>query len=450
MPLRFRQEVQEVLRSELLISQKSCNEKGSVCLNLTSGVVVLCLIVFVLWGCSAASPVKTEDAADISEVSEETESRGRPDSDVPGTLLPPAETYGPQADEPLNASESELWQQIVNVIGTRCQLDGALVRAARKHASDVTAQPAISSNASGIDYLRFALRYFGNPDYLVSPVVFDLNHSDGTQALLRTLGSRRAGEWTHCGIGVVDGRESNSAVFVAVTRLVSLGAFSSRVAPGHLLSLHGTLDAPDATGVETFVEAPDGQVTRLKTYLVGKRQFKVDVPIGEAGKYKLEFQVTTRSGPETAVLLPLYAGVDVPQRPSIFPDAREPETNPLQQMTRLINRVRENHGLRPLIRDLRLDAVAQRHCEDMASSATFGHYSAHSGMLADRLQATGLFPRATAENIAQSNSMVRVHHNLMQSPSHKIKVLTPDFTHLGLGIVSRDGITTVTQIFAAW
>ncbi len=425
-----------------------CVSLPSIC--VPSGIVVFCLIGLVLGGCSARSPVGTEDAADISDMSEETESSGRTEANEPENSLLPAETYGPQADEPLNVSESELWQQIVNVIGTRCQLDGALVRAARKHASDVTAQPGMTSNAGGIDYLRFALRYYGNPDYLVSPVVFDLNHRDGTQALLRTLGSRRAGEWTHCGIGIANGRESVTAVFVAVTRLVSLSAFSSRVAPGHLLRIHGTLDARDATEVEAFVEAPDGQVTQLKTYLMGKRQFKVSVPIGETGKYKLEFQVSTRSGPETAVLLPLYAGVDVPRRPSIFPDAREPEANPLQQMTRLINRVRENHGLRPLVRDLRLDAVAQRHCEDMANSATFGHYSTHSGMLEDRLQAKGLFPRATAENIAQSNSVVRVHHNLMQSPSHKIKVLTSEFTHLGLGIVSRDGITTVTQIFAAW
>jgi uncharacterized protein YkwD len=425
-----------------------CVSPSRLC--VPSGTVIFCLVGLVLGGCSARPPVETGDAADIPAVSDETESGGRSRANAPENSLPPAKTYGPQADEPLNASESELWQQIVNVIGSRCQLDGALVRAARKHASDVTGQPGMASNASGIDYLRFALRYFGCPDYLVSPVVFDLNHREGTQALLRTLGSRRAGEWTHCGIGVANGGESVTAVFVAVTRLVSLSAFSSRVTPGHLLSIHGTLDAPDATGVEAFVEAPDGQVTQVKTYLVGKRQFKVSVPIGEAGKYKLEFQVSTRSGPETAVLLPLFAGVEVPRRPSIFPDARDSEANPLQQMTRLINRVRENHGLQPLVRDLRLDAVAQRHCEDMANSATFGHYSTHSGKLEDRLQAMGLFPRATAENIAQSNSVVRVHHNLMQSPSHRIKVLTSEFTHLGLGIVSRDGITTVTQIFAAW
>ena len=362
-------------------------------------------------------------------------------------LPPPATTYGKQPGEPLTPVETMVWQKITSLLGDSCVLDGSLVRAARKHAVDLTENPSMSQE-NGIDYLRFALRYFGSPDYLVSPAVFELD-GHGDDSLAEVVGRARV-DWTHCGIGVHVSGGRQQAVFIAATRVLSLKPIPVQPQPGRTIDVRGTIASPDGSDVDAFLEAPDGSVQQLKTFVVGARQFQISVPVKDVGTYKLELQVTRQSGPETALLVPLYVGVDVELRPHVFPAAAAADGDPKAVMTGLLNRIRQNLGLPPLQRDKRLDSVAQQHCEDMVRTATFGHFSKRSGTLSDRLQAHRLYPRLSAENIGRSSTMMRVHHNLMQSPSHKIKVLTPEFTHLGLGIVIRDGSTSVTQVFTAW
>ncbi|MBN2526254.1 MAG: CAP domain-containing protein [Deltaproteobacteria bacterium] len=362
------------------------------------------------------------------------------------TLPPPARTYGTQEPAQLSDAEAAVWQMATHILSGGCTLDGALVRAARKHAQDVTDNP-LAMEENGIDYLRFALRYFGSPDYLISTAVFELD--DNNSSLMQVLGSAHD-DWTHCGIGVIEAVGKRQAVFMAATRVMSLNAIPVQPRPGKQIDIRGKLITEGATRVDAFLEHPDGSVQQLKSFAVGLTQFQISVPIKAVGRYKLELQVTRRSGPETVLLVPLFAGVDVESRPSVFPGGHTAVKNPEALMTQLINRIRRHLGLAVLKRDKRLDNVAQRHCEEMVLSSTFGHFSRLTGALDNRLRANGVYPRLFAENIAQSNSMMRVHHNLMQSPSHKIKLLHPEYTHLGLGIVTRNGMTTVTQIFAAW
>ncbi|MBN2717356.1 MAG: hypothetical protein JXX14_16000 [Deltaproteobacteria bacterium] len=396
---------------------------------------VMCVLA-----CSAPSPSAVR-APDMIHADTET-------ADASAYVLPaPANAYGLQAPEPLGEQEEIIWQKVVALLGDGCVLDGSLTRAARKHAVDLTENPLMTQE-NGIDYLRFALRYFGSTDYLVSPAVYELP-DNGDKALRQILGNA-SDEWTHCGVGVHDANGQARVVFIAATRMLSLNAIPVQPTPGKPIDVRGKLNTDGASAVEAFLEQPNGGVQQLNAFVVGKARFQVSVPIGDAGKYKLELQVTRPSGPETALLVPLYVGIDVETRPSVFPIEHDVVENPGNTLTVLLNRIRQNMGLSPLKRDTRLDGVARKHCEDMVASSTFGHFSTRSGKLSDRLQAQGLYPRLSAENIGLSSSMMRVHHNLMQSPSHKIKVLTPEFTHLGLGIVSRNGQTMVTQIFAAW
>ncbi|MBN2344299.1 MAG: CAP domain-containing protein [Deltaproteobacteria bacterium] len=402
------------------------------------------LIVFVLGGCGGASSAPVGESTAINETATANLNES---SDAAPESSSPARFYSQEVSVVLQDDETAMWKLVSSALGNRCARDGALTLAARKHASDVLQHSTVVKE-NGIDYLRYALRLYGSADYLISPFVFDWN-DEGKAALLRMMGEHTE-VWTHCGVGIHQYENQKKAVFIAATRVISLKAIPVQPKVGSRLSMSGILVGDENSDVNVFLELPNGHVQRLKSYVLGKKRFSVTVPFETEGKYTLELMVTRGSGPETAALLPLYVGIPVDTRPSIFPVNDDAVSDPRETMTLLINRIRRNMGLHPLVRDVRLDEVAQSHCRDMAASESFGHFSQSSGMLADRLKAKQLYPRLTAENIAQSSSLMRVHHNLMQSPSHKIKLLTPEFTHLGLGVVEHDGVTVVTQVFAAW
>ena len=81
---------------------------------------------------------------------------------------------------------------------------------------------------------------------------------------------------------------------------------------------------------------------------------------------------------------------------------------------------RKRAGLRPISRDTRLDRVARAHSREMAERGFFGHVSPYRGALAKRLARGGLSPLRCAENVARSVTPLRIHRNLMQSPSHRL------------------------------
>lgn len=360
----------------------------------------------------------------------------------------PSTHYGKKGgDAVVSQSEQPLWEMVHLALNHHCEFDSALTIAARHHARDVLLNPSLPP-AHGIDYLRFALRFNGSADYLISPLVFEPT-DDGKQALLEMLGRSHA-DWSHCGIGVYADGGQQKAVFIGATRVLNMSPIPVQVQRNTTVTINGALIGPGCTDVAAYLELPDGHVLQLKTFVVGKQRFSVSIPFAQKGTYKFELLVTRSTGPETAVLVPIHSDVPIETRPSIFPvqDSRNQDLK--QLLTSLINRIRKNMGLHSLQRDVRLDDVAQRHCKDMMASENFGHFSHRSGMLADRLHAKKIYPKMVAENIAQSSSVMRVHHNLMQSPSHKIKLLHPQYTHLGVGIVSNKERTVVTQVFASW
>ena len=94
--------------------------------------------------------------------------------------------------------------------------------------------------------------------------------------------------------------------------------------------------------------------------------------------------------------------------------------------------------------------MARDHSEEMARHGFFGHVSPYRGALARRLARDGLSPVRSAENVARSRSLLRIHRNLLRSPSHRVNALGSDFTHVGIG-VARDGDDFIaTEIFGAF
>jgi len=127
----------------------------------------------------------------------------------------------------------------------------------------------------------------------------------------------------------------------------------------------------------------------------------------------------------------------------------------------LTNGERLARGLRPLKPHPMLSLIANHHSEEMRDLRYFAHESPLAGHLtpAERFRDVfGFLPRQVAENIARRYSTggysltldnVRLsHRDLMASDGHRVNILGPDFTDLGVGLTGNSkGDLWITELF---
>jgi uncharacterized protein YkwD len=137
--------------------------------------------------------------------------------------------------------------------------------------------------------------------------------------------------------------------------------------------------------------------------------------------------------------------VKVPRQASVRadPDAEA-------RMLELVNAERAKAGLRPVVADTRLRDVARLHSEEMFALGYFSHTSPVQGTPVDRLRRGGVPFRLSGENLAYAPTVEIAHAGLMASPGHRANILTPEYTRVGIGVMSA-GIQgrMFTQNFAA-
>ncbi|HNX42352.1 MAG TPA: CAP domain-containing protein [Candidatus Aminicenantes bacterium] len=118
----------------------------------------------------------------------------------------------------------------------------------------------------------------------------------------------------------------------------------------------------------------------------------------------------------------------------------------------LVNAERTKAGLPPLKKENRLERIALRHSEKMASEGRLSHRFPDYPELRERLFAEGLTFTAFAENVALSSerSPERVHQGFMDSPSHRANLLNPSYNAIGVGVsLDGEGDLYITEIFLA-
>ncbi|MEK5070325.1 CAP domain-containing protein [Sporosarcina sp. FSL K6-1508] len=100
----------------------------------------------------------------------------------------------------------------------------------------------------------------------------------------------------------------------------------------------------------------------------------------------------------------------------------------------LTNAERQKAGLKPLQTDSKLMNSARQKSADMASKNYFSHTSPTYGSPFDQMKANGVTYKSAAENIAMGQrSAEEVVKGWMESPGHRQNILTPGFTHIGIG-----------------
>ena len=105
-----------------------------------------------------------------------------------------------------------------------------------------------------------------------------------------------------------------------------------------------------------------------------------------------------------------------------------------QQVVNLVNAERAKAGLKPLKADWELARVARFKSEDMRDNRYFDHNSPIYGTPFQMMKSFGINYRSAGENIAAGQTTAEsVMKSWMNSPGHKKNILSPTFTHIGVG-----------------
>ncbi len=122
----------------------------------------------------------------------------------------------------------------------------------------------------------------------------------------------------------------------------------------------------------------------------------------------------------------------------------------------LTNDVRRQHGMAPLHRDDAYRLAAREYSTDMLQRGFFSHRTPEGKSLPQRLPGQRQFT-LWGENIWSGNGIPvnqtvrlaqQIMANWMVSPGHRKNILTPEYTHLGVGVAARGQEVRATQIFA--
>ncbi|MFP7298769.1 CAP domain-containing protein [Neobacillus niacini] len=114
-----------------------------------------------------------------------------------------------------------------------------------------------------------------------------------------------------------------------------------------------------------------------------------------------------------------------------------------QKVVDLTNQERAKNGLPALKVDLTLSKMAREKSRDMSANGYFSHTSPTYGSPFDMMKKYGITYRYAGENIAMGQrTPEEVVKAWMNSEGHKKNILSPNFTHIGVGYVSQGNYWT--------
>jgi uncharacterized protein YkwD len=232
--------------------------------------------------------------------------------------------------------------------------------------------------------------------------------------------------------------------------------FPRRLAPGQraLLRFEVTKTHRQIAVVTT---EPDGASTSLTPATQGSWR-SVSIACRKAGRYQVEVTGEGRFGVEVLANFPVYCD----RAPPVSVRFRSPTilggqggVNDVAALEREIltrtNALRRERRLTALSASPRLAVVARAHSAEMSAKGFVGHVSPSTGSPADRVQRAGVVHLVVRENVARAYSTAEAMEQLMNSPAHRVNILSTDVSTLGVGIaVDRSGRTPVllvTQLF---
>ncbi len=271
--------------------------------------------------------------------------------------------------------------------------------------------------------------------------------------------------YTHMGVGV-HARSRRQFLsrrvewFVAVLltqRAISFSPLPLDPRPGERFLFEGEV-YPPFHEPQVLLTRPDGNTDVLENFAIEPRGFRTYVHFGaQHGEYRLEVMGRYDMGPRVLALasLQLRDAGESSQYEVLLAAARSGTLRPAAKRTEpaglrspseaeaellsLLNRDRQRAGVPSLTPHPELGAMARAHSADMRDHGFFAHVSPNTGRLTDRAEQARIPFRRISENIAVSTDVRSAHEALMRSPGHRMNLLDPAFSHVGVGVaVDRD------------
>ena len=372
---------------------------------------------------------------------------------------------GAAATDAMRQAESDLTASVRSQALARCgcglQADAELTAAAREYSEIVATGAAL--DAHGV--LRQSLSARGVLDpfpyvfYGSAPPERFGEIANRLRVQLERLPEAEIRLYTHVGVGIHSRtrrrfltRHVEWFVTLLLTqRAVSYSPLPRDPRPGERFLFEGEVHAPFREP-QVLLTRPDGNTDVLDNFAVEPRRFRTYVRFGtQPGNYQLEVMGRYDMGPRVLGLASL--NLREPGEPSHYdvllaaarsgtlePSARrapEAPTSAAQAtalLFELVNRDRRRAGVPALVAHPELSAVAQSHAEDMRDGRFFAHVSPRTGRLVERAEDAGIAYVRIGENIAVGQNVREAQEALMRSPGHRMNLLDPEFTHLGLGV----------------
>jgi uncharacterized YkwD family protein/spore coat assembly protein SafA len=119
------------------------------------------------------------------------------------------------------------------------------------------------------------------------------------------------------------------------------------------------------------------------------------------------------------------------------------------EVLRLVNVERAKNGLAALKSDWQLSRVARYKSQDMINKGYFSHTSPTYGSPFKMMESFGIRFSSAGENIAYGQrTPAEVMNGWMNSPGHRANILSPSYTHIGVGLAKTgSGVNYWTQMF---
>lgn len=118
------------------------------------------------------------------------------------------------------------------------------------------------------------------------------------------------------------------------------------------------------------------------------------------------------------------------------------------KMLELVNKERVQAGVKPLLMDKELVKIARLKSQDMIDKNYFAHTSPTYGDPFAMMRSFGVSFSYAGENLAGNQTVEKAHEALMNSPGHRKNILSPNYTHIGIGIIEGGPYGSMfTQLF---
>ena len=187
-----------------------------------------------------------------------------------------------------------------------------------------------------------------------------------------------------------------------------------------------------ATLASSMLAAPANAASLSHTVVKGDTMWKI------ASNYQVGTSEIIQANPQVSNPDLIYPGqvLCIPQLDSSVASYEH-------EVVRLVNEIRQQNGLKPLIENWELSRVARYKSQDMLDNRYFSHTSPTYGSPFQMIKAFGLSYRTAGENIAKGYASPQaVVNGWMNSSGHRANILNVSYTQIGIGYVAQGNYWT--------